>query len=130
MAEEITLPERRTNIQPSDEITLPKDLDSEERVVRVKGIIFNPRENRWDILTTEGRVSEKDLEDKSDEFFPITSLHRDDLKHYGYDADKITDEEMRTLARKMASDYLNQLYHQSMDIIAESMGLPKKKEEI
>ena len=38
-------------------------------------------------------------------FFPITSICRDDLKARGFDADKVTDEQMQELARRMADDY-------------------------
>ena len=60
-------------------------------------------------------------------FFPITSICRDDLKARGFDADKATDEQMQELARKMANDYCEQLYWDSMEIIAELMGIPKRR---
>lgn len=63
------------------------------------------------------------------EFFEITSISRDDLESLGYKTDNITDEQMERLAKKMADDYLEQMYWLSMDILAESMGFEKKKDE-
>ena len=62
------------------------------------------------------------------EFFPITSISRDDLAMLGYKTENITDEEMTILAKKMSNDYLNQMYWLSMDIIAEDMGFEKHNE--
>lgn len=60
------------------------------------------------------------------DFFPITSVSRDDLIGYGYDVSKIDDDSMYELARKMASDYITQMFHLSMDIIAgEILDFPK-----
>ena len=63
------------------------------------------------------------------EFFVITSISRDDLESLGYKTENITDEEMEKLAKKMADDYLEQMYWLSMDILAESMGFEIKDEE-
>lgn len=60
------------------------------------------------------------------EFFPITSVSRDDLESKGFDTSEITDEQMKRLASKMADDYLEQMYWISMTIIAENLGFPKK----
>ena len=60
------------------------------------------------------------------EFFPITSVSRDDLEAKGFDTSDITDLQMEQLASRMADDYLEQMYWISMDIIAENLGFPKK----
>lgn len=60
-------------------------------------------------------------------FFPITSVCRDDLLARGFDTDRVTDEQMQELARRMANDYCEQLFWDSMEIIAELMGIPKRK---
>ena len=60
------------------------------------------------------------------EFFPITSVSRDDLESKGFDTSEITDDQMKRLASKMADDYLEQMYWISMTIIAEELGFPKK----
>ena len=57
-------------------------------------------------------------------FFPITSVCRDDLRARHFDADKVTDEQMQELARRMANDYCEQLFWDSMEIIAEAVGIP------
>ncbi len=62
----------------------------------------------------------------NNEFFPITSVSRDDLESKGFDTSEITDDQMKRLASKMADDYLEQMYWISMTIIAEQLGFPKK----
>lgn len=44
------------------------------------------------------------------DFFPITSVSRDDLQVYGFDTRSVTDVQMRRLAQKMANDYCEQLF--------------------
>ena len=39
------------------------------------------------------------------DFFPITSVSRNDLQVYGFDTRSVTDVQMRRLAQKMANDY-------------------------
>ena len=63
------------------------------------------------------------------EFFEITSVSRDDLDAAGFDVSDVDDAIMETLAKKMANDYLEQLYWTSLKIIAEDyLNIPKKKE--
>jgi len=71
--------------------------------------------------------------DKAHEFnkgyFPITSLHRDDIKQAycetdNYEmmckiADSMEDHEMENLASKMADDYCEQLFWDSLTVIFE-----------
>ena len=57
---------------------------------------------------------------KNKEFFKITNIHREDLANIiGEKAYKFSDADMELLASKMADDYLNQLYWESMETIAE-----------
>ena len=59
--------------------------------------------------------------------FPITSVCRDDLKPYGFDIEDISDDEMKELANRMEDDYCEQLFGDSMVIIArDAMGLPMR----
>lgn len=62
------------------------------------------------------------------DFFPITSVSRDDLIGYDYDVGNISDDDMYKLASKMSDDYVSQMFHLSMDIIAgDILGFPKTK---
>jgi len=58
-------------------------------------------------------------------YFPITSVHRYDVKEAlkltDEQASKITDGMMREIARKMADDYCEQLFWDSLTIIAETV---------
>jgi hypothetical protein len=60
--------------------------------------------------------------DIEDGFFPITSVHRLDIKEVLHLTDeqvaKITDGMMREIARKMANDYCEQLFWDHLPIIA------------
>lgn len=62
-------------------------------------------------------------------YFYITSLHRDDLECKGFDVSEITDEDMRMLAKLMRNDYCGQLFHSSMEILAECMDIPRMGED-
>jgi len=61
--------------------------------------------------------------DCEDGFFPITSVHRLDIKEALHLTDeqmaKITDDMMREIARKIANDYCEQLFWDHLPIIAE-----------
>ena len=61
--------------------------------------------------------------DCEDGFFPITSVHRLDIKEALHLTDEqvasITDTMMRDIARKMADDYCEQLFWDHLPIIAE-----------
>ena len=72
---------------------------------------------------------ENKLRAEFDRPFNITSICRSDLECKGFDVEKITDEQMAELAKRMANDYLEQLFWTSMEIIAEDiMELPKKED--
>jgi hypothetical protein len=61
---------------------------------------------------------------KNDGFFVISRLHRDDLRCLGYtdgQLEKLTDEHMNRIASKMSDDYYNQLFWDSLKIIAGYM---------
>lgn len=62
-------------------------------------------------------------------YFEITSVSRDDLNGAGFDTTEITDAQMERLADKMANDYCEQLFHSSMEIIANILEFPKKMTE-
>jgi len=61
--------------------------------------------------------------DCEDGFFPITSVHRLDIKEALHLSDeqvaRLTDDMMRDIARKMADDYCEQLFWDHLPIIAE-----------
>lgn len=78
----------------------------------------------WDIAQSiAGKLLERDG------FFYITSVHRDDLEERGFDVSNVTDKQMRRLANQMSDDYCNQLFHESMEILAEGLGLPRKEKQ-
>jgi len=52
-------------------------------------------------------------------FFEITSVSRADVRKCVKFKGRITDAQMEKIARKMADDYLNQLYWNSLEIIAD-----------
>jgi len=66
----------------------------------------------------------------TDGYFPITSVHRDDLKGLGYDTSNVDDGTMQELASKMADAYLNQVFWIDLPIIADELEIPMKKPEL
>jgi hypothetical protein len=72
----------------------------------------------------------KTTKDITEGFYPITSLSKDDLRGM-FRGDRkalkrineMTDDEMKTLASKMADDYCEQLYWSSLQILFESKFL-------
>lgn len=66
------------------------------------------------------------VEDDFQESFPITTVSRADLRHKGFDTDRISNAQMEELASRMSDDYQEQLFWQHMEQIAdEIMHLPK-----
>jgi hypothetical protein len=70
----------------------------------------------------------KSVDNMKDGFFPITSVHRDDIvgvfrergrKKLSQKAKKLTDAQMEYIARKLADDYCTQLFWDSLEIIAK-----------
>ncbi len=61
------------------------------------------------------------------EFFKIVSVHRNDLERIGYDTTNVDDPTMRRLASKMADAYCEMCFWIDLEIIAEAVGIPKKK---
>ncbi len=65
--------------------------------------------------------------DNEKEYFNITSVHRNDLEGIGFDTVDVDDDTMRHLASKMADAYCDQVFWIDLEIIAEAVGIPKKK---
>ncbi len=61
------------------------------------------------------------------EFFIISELHRDDLVNLGFDSNSVDDDGMKELASKLGDDYCNQLFWNSLKIIAENLDIKKLK---
>lgn len=59
-------------------------------------------------------------------YFQVTAVSREDLERRGFDITDVDDEDMRQLARKMESDYCEQLFWISLDILAlQGLDIPK-----
>jgi hypothetical protein len=66
----------------------------------------------------------------ADGYFPITSVHRDDLEGLGYDTSKVDDGTMQELASKMADAYLDSDFWIDLPIVADHSEIPMKKPEL
>jgi len=64
----------------------------------------------------------------ADEFFKIVSVHRNDLERIGYDTTNVDDTTMGQLASKMADAYCEMCFWIDLEITAEAVGIPKKKD--
>jgi hypothetical protein len=58
------------------------------------------------------------------EYFPITSVAREDLKNAGFNAAGVSNETMERLVSKMSDCYVENSFWNDLDIIAESLGIP------
>ena len=63
----------------------------------------------------------------SQESFSISRLSRADLEEKGFDTSDVDDKTMQRLAEKLGDDYCTQLFWESLEIIAEDMGIPRKE---
>jgi hypothetical protein len=61
-------------------------------------------------------------------YFPITSIHRSDLEQAGFDASVVDDGTMIEIAEKMADAYLDQVFWIDLEVIAEALGVPQRKQ--
>ena len=68
--------------------------------------------------------------DDKEGYFPISYLHKDDIESIGYDVSKISDSDMKTIARKLGDDYTEQLFWSSLPIFADYVGVPSKELDI
>ncbi len=67
---------------------------------------------------------------KEEEYFEVTSVHRDDLIEVGIsikDIDLLDDSDMETIASKMSNAYIENSYWIDLAIIAEYIISEKKK---
>lgn len=60
--------------------------------------------------------------------FSISRLSREDLEEKGFDTSDVDDKTMERLASKLGDDYCEQLFWESLEIIAESMGIPRRED--
>jgi hypothetical protein len=58
-------------------------------------------------------------------YFCISEVHRDDLENIGFDTTNVDDVTMERLASKLGSDYTEQLFWTSLEIIADNLLIPK-----
>jgi hypothetical protein len=62
----------------------------------------------------------------TDGYFPITSVHRDDLEGLDYDVTGVDDATMLRLADKMADAYLDSAFWIDLPIIADHLKIPQR----
>lgn len=62
-------------------------------------------------------------------FFPISFLHRDDIRYRGYDTSNIDNETMVHLADQMDDSYLEYGFWGDLDHACEKLEIPKLKKE-
>ncbi len=60
--------------------------------------------------------------------FTVVSVSRDDLKAVGFDGDNLTDDEMQSLAWKMAKGFDGEIYWSSLQYACEAANIPIIKE--
>ena len=66
--------------------------------------------------------------EQEQEYFPITSVCRDDLEEVGFDTKNVDDSTMSKLASKMADAYCEFAFWDDLEIIAEYLKIKKHKD--
>jgi hypothetical protein len=58
--------------------------------------------------------------------FPITAVARADLESQGFDASKVTDDQMAEIADKMQDAYCDDAFWVELETIADDLDIPRK----
>lgn len=80
------------------------------------------------IVRIDGDI-EKDAElnVRGSEFFKVVSVGRDDLVNLGFNAKKLTDDEMEEIAASACDGLMNGAYWDAIEAAANSAGLKRSK---
>jgi len=65
--------------------------------------------------------------DDNKDFYPISSLHIDDLKDAGFDVRKVTEDDMSTIAERLSEAFLELTFWQFLPEIADDLEIPRLK---
>ena len=87
-------------------------------------------DSRFDLVEKENILSKAAFcaeNPAKTEYWPITSVARDDVAEAGFDIEDISDEDMECLADKMENAYVGNGFWDDLKTIAEEIGFPKKK---
>lgn len=64
---------------------------------------------------------------KQKDYFVVTRVHREDLEAAGFDASKVTDENMEQIAIDMHNAHMSEIFWESLKTAAECLNIPKKE---
>lgn len=87
-------------------------------------------DSRFDLVEKENILSKAAFcaeNPAKTEYWPITSVARDDVAEAGFDIENISDQDMERLADKMEDAYVGNSFWDDLKTIAEEIGFPKKK---
>jgi hypothetical protein len=62
-------------------------------------------------------------------YFPITTVHRNDLRQAGFNADNVDDATMSEVAERMADAYVENCFWIDLKIIADILDIPKTRKK-
>ena len=99
-------------------------IDEDEAMQLFYEELGNDNEALNNYVTVE-EIKEKQ-KDEPQEFFPITTVAREDLEQEGFDASKVDDATMQRLADKMGDAYCDDGFWVDLRILAEYLEIPKK----
>lgn len=102
----------------------------EEQMTRramLERYLSNPTDAEWERF--KWAIYQEMQSNGADGHFPITCIHRDDLEEKGYDASKVTNDQMSEIAGNMADAYCEtDAFWIELDVIADDIGVPRKAE--
>lgn len=84
------------------------------------GSSFNFKEKEL-LITEAAKAAENEA---AIEFFPITSVAREDLRYAHFNAKKVSNEDMEKLATKMSEIYVENYFWDNLEDIAGELGFP------
>ncbi len=79
-----------------------------------------------EIVRFTHEIEDAAFSERLEDYFEVSFLSREDLEEMGFDAEKVTNEQMEQLAKKIGEDFCEQLYWTSLKSIAVQMGIPRK----
>jgi len=91
----------------------------------INGLVnyFETKESR-----TEQEQEFLDTLRRYDDVYPITGVTKQDLDDRCFDTRNVTPDQMEELSRQMRNDYLDNLFWESLENLADLMEMPRKKE--
>ena len=95
------------------------------RRAMLEGYLSNPTDESWEQLRYD--LYREAQAHGAQGGFPITSVAREDLESQGFDASRVTEEQMAEIADHMQDAYCDDAFWVELEVIADDMGILLKE---